>query len=77
MKIAPLDNAMQGIQRGLTGAGRAVAKIASAGQLNNGKPTDLAKVLVQLDQAKIQVQAAVSALHTADAMMGTLLDVKA
>jgi flagellar hook protein FlgE len=76
MKIVPLDNALLGIQRGLTGAGRAVAKIASAGQFNNDNPTDLAKAVVQLHEAKIQVQASARALRTADEMMGTLLDEK-
>ncbi len=77
MKIAPLDNALVGIQRGLTEAGRAVAKIASAGQFNNDNPTDLAKAVVQLQESKLQVQASARALRTADEMMGTLLDERA
>lgn len=74
MKIAPLDNALMGIQRGLTGAGSAVAKIASAGQFNNENPNDLVKAVVQLHEAKIQVHASARALRTADEMVGTLLD---
>jgi len=77
MMIAPLDTALMGIQRGLTGAGRAVTKIANATQLNNGNPTDLAKGLVQLQEAKQQVEASASAVHTADEVMGTLIDVRA
>ena len=77
MKIVPLDNALVGIQRGLTGAGRAVSQIAKAGQFNNENPTDLAKAVVQLQESKMQVQASARALRTADEMMGTLLDVKA
>jgi hypothetical protein len=77
MKIVPLDTALVGIQRGLTGAGRAVAKIASAGQFNNDNPADLAKAVVQLQESKIQVQASVRAMRTADEMMGTLLDERA
>ncbi len=77
MQIAPLDNALQGIQRGLAGASSAAAKIASAGQTNNNTPTGIADALVQLQQANIQVQASTSVQRTADAMMGTLIDVNA
>lgn len=76
MKIAPLDTALMGIQRGLTGVGRAVAKIASTGQFNNENPDDLVKAVVQLQESKQQVQASARAVRTADEMMGTLLDEK-
>ncbi|MHB8472476.1 MAG: hydrolase [Gammaproteobacteria bacterium] len=76
MKIAPLDNALLGIQRGLTGAGRAVAKIASAAQFNNDNPADLSKAMVELKQAKVQVQASARVMRTADEILGTLLDEK-
>lgn len=76
MKIVPLDSALVGMQRGLTGAGRAVAKIASAKQFNNDNPTDMAKAMVELQQAKVQVQASARAVRTADEMLGTLLDEK-
>ena len=74
MKIAPLDTALLGMQRGLTGVGSAVAKIAGAGQFNNENPNDLVKAVVQLQDAKIQVHASARALRTADEMLGTLLD---
>ena len=74
MKIAPIDTALLGMHRGLTGAGSAVAKIASAGQFNNENPNDLVQAVVQLQEAKIQVHASARALRTADEIMGTLLD---
>lgn len=74
MKIVPLDNALLGLQRGLTGAGSAVAKIAKAGQFNNENSNDLVKAVVQLHEAKIQVHASARAVRTADEMMGTLID---
>ncbi len=77
MMIAPLDNALLGIQRGLTGAGNAIAKIASVGQLKNDNSSDLNKALVQLQESKQQVQVSASALHTADEVIGTLIDVRA
>jgi len=76
MKIAALDNAQMGIQHGLENAGRAVAKIASAKQFNNDNPTDLAKAVVELKDAKTQVQASVRVMRTADEILGTMLDVK-
>ncbi len=77
MIIAPLDNALLGIQRGLTGVGNAVAKVASVDQLKNDNSSGLNKALVQLQESKLQVQASASAVHTADEVMGTLLDVRA
>lgn len=76
MKIAALDTAQMGIQHGLEGAGRAVAKIASAKQFNNDNPTDLAKAVVELKDAKTQVQASARVMRTADEILGTMLDVK-
>lgn len=70
--------AVQGIQRGFTSMRRAAAEIASASGLNQtGNSADLARSLVGLKQAQIEVTANVKTLKRADEALGTILDLHA
>lgn len=72
------DVALQGIQRGTRQLRRSAAEIASSGQMTQQIPTkDAVRALVELHQSSQQVSASAKAFETADAMIGSLLDVKA
>lgn len=73
--ISPLNSAMQGILRGMQGANRAAAEIASAGAHREG--ADLSAPLVDLMAHRTQVQASAKVARTASEMLGTLFDDKA
>jgi len=77
MKIdSVLSQAVQGVQHGLTSAGKHAAEIASAGQLSGDSPTNLVEPLVGLTQDKLQVQASAEVLKAYDVMIGSLFDEK-
>lgn len=72
------DTALQGIQRGMRQMRRNAADIASSGQLSGKTPTkDAVRALVELHQSSLQTSASVKAFKTSDALIGSLLDVKA
>lgn len=72
------DVALQGIHRGTRQLRRNAAEIASSGQMTQQIPNkDAVRALVELHQSSQQVSASVKAFETADAMIGSLLDVKA
>jgi len=75
--ISGLDHGIRGIERGLEGATRTAAKIASAEQANSSNPADMAQLLVELKVNELQVAASASAVHRIDEALGSLLDVKA
>ena len=71
-------NALQGIQRALSGMQRNAADIARANTTNaadNGK--DLTRSLVELNQNKNAGIASMKVLKASDELLGSLLDVKA
>jgi len=72
------DTALQGIQRGMRQMRRNATDIASANQLTAKTPTkDAVRALVELHQSSLQTSASVKAFKTSDALIGSLLDVKA
>lgn len=77
MKVdSVFSQAVLGIQRGVSSAGRRAAEIASAGQLNGDNPTNLIESMVGLRQDELQVQASAKVLKAFDAMIGSLFDEK-
>lgn len=79
MAINPIsDTALQGIQRGMRQLRRSAADIAGADQFTAKMPTkDAVRALVELHQSSLQTSASVKAFETSDALIGSLLDVKA
>lgn len=78
MKInGAIHQAMTGIQRGLSGAQKHAAQIASADQFNGQSPSRLVDPLVGLQQDRLQVQASTKVLQAVDDMIGSLFDDKA
>ena len=78
MKIGGAFNqAMLGIQRGLTSAREHAAQIASADQFNNDSPSGLVEPMLGLRQDEIQVKASTEVLKAVDDMLGSLFDEKA
>ena len=78
MKIeGALSHAITGIQRGLNGAQKQAAEIASADQFNSDSPNGLVEPLVGLQQDRLQVQASTRVLQAVDDMIGSLFDDKA
>ncbi len=79
MAINPIsDTALQGIQRGMRQMRRNATDIASANQPAGKTPTkDAVRALVELHQSSLQTSASVKTFKTADAIVGSLLDVKA
>jgi len=75
--ISGLDHGIRGIQRGLEGATRNAAKIASAEQAESSNLADLAQPLVELKLNELQVAASASVVRRIDEGLGSLLDVKA
>ena len=77
MKIEGVFNqAMLGIQRGLSSARDHASQIASAGQLNDDSPSSLVEPVLGLKQDALQVQASTEVLKTVDDMLGSLFDQK-
>ncbi len=79
MAINPIsDTALQGIHRGMRQMRLNAASIASANQMTAKTPTkDAVRALVELHQSSLQTSASVKAFKTSDALIGSLLDVKA
>jgi len=75
--ISGFDYGIRGIQRGLEGATRNAAKIASADQARSGNPADVAEALVELRVNELQAAASATVVRRMDEALGSLLDVKA
>ncbi len=75
MKIeGALNQAISGIQRGLSSARDNAAKIANS---EGGDPAGLVEPMVGLKLDSLQVQASVEVLKAVDEMLGSLFDEKA
>ena len=66
-----LNNALTGIQRGMSGLERNAASIAQAA---TGQGDDIVQPLVESKLNKLQVESNVKVLKTQDDMLGSLLD---
>lgn len=73
--ISALNSGIQGILRGMQGANKAAAEIASPQAERSA--ADLAKPMVELLAERTQVQASAKVVKTASDMIGTLFDDKA
>lgn len=73
--ISALNAGMQGILRGMQGANKAAAEIASPEAGRDG--ADLARPMVELMAERTRVQASAKVVETASDMIGTLFDDKA
>jgi len=72
------QNALLGINKGFNQANQASAKIASNQQVNDNSTTqDIAKNLVELKQAELQVKASAKVAQTAGDIIGSIIDIKA
>ena len=74
---AALGNALNGIQKGLTGVDKNAARIASADAFNSPNPADVAQSLVDMQSNRLQIEASAKVVKTLDETLGTLLDVVA
>lgn len=70
--ISALSSGIQGILRGMQGANKAAAEIASP--RDERSAADLAKPMVELLAERTQVQASAQVVKTASDMIGTLFD---
>ena len=66
-----------GIQNGLRDLNRNAAKIASADAFNADNPADLAPPLVDLQVARLQIEASTKVVKAIDEALGSLINVKA
>lgn len=64
----------QGVQSGLRLAQSAASEMANAG-VADATMSDISSAVVSLNQADLQVQAALKVTERANDMMGTLLDI--
>lgn len=70
-----LSAGMQGVQAGIDRSDRAAGQIARFGtDLDSG---DLTSSMIDLKVSEIQVKVSASIIKTGDAMLGTLVDIKA
>ena len=72
MSITALQTGIAGINNGLAGMRRNASDIARGGELS-----DTTRTLVDLRANQRQVEASVKVVEAADAMLGSLLDVRA
>jgi len=75
--IPALQSAVTGIMRGVNGLRNDAATVASANSLNNSDGTDLANPLVDAIGNRLQVEASAKVLKSVDAMLGSLIDIRA
>ncbi|VAW73205.1 hypothetical protein MNBD_GAMMA12-559 [hydrothermal vent metagenome] len=75
--ISALQNSVLGIQRGLQGAKKNAAEIASAAQFNANSPKDLAQSMVELKMNSLQVKASAKALQITSDTIGSIINIKA
>ncbi len=74
--ISAIQNAMLGIQRGMEGAKKNAAEIASAEQFNSDSPVSMAESMVELKQNALQVKASAKALEIVMDAVGSIIDIK-
>jgi flagellar hook protein FlgE len=72
--LGAIQYAELGIQRGLARAEEAARSVSTS---TADQPADLARAAVEMLQAQAQVGANARVLRTADAMIGTLIDLRA
>ena len=72
-----LNNALLGIQKGLTEMNKNAAKVASAAAFNSGNTMDIAQPLVDIQTNRLQVEANAKVMKSVDETLGSLLDIKA
>jgi flagellar hook protein FlgE len=75
--IPALQSAVTGIMRGVNGLRNDAATVASANSLNSSDGTDLAMPLVDAIGNRQQVEASAKLIKAADAMLGSLIDIRA
>ena len=75
--ISALQNSLLGIHRGLQGAKKNAAEIASAKQFTAGSPKDLAESMVELKMNALQVKASAKAFEITMDAIGSIIDTKA
>ncbi len=68
---------MLGIQRGMQGASKNAAEIASAEQFSSDSPVSMAESMVELKQNALQVKASAKALEIIMDTVGSIIDTKA
>jgi len=74
--ISALQNSLVGIQRGMQGAKKNAAEIASASQFNASSPKDLAESMVDLKMNTLQVKASAKALEITSDAIGSIINIK-
>lgn len=70
-----LNNALHGIQKGLTGMDKNAAKIASADAFNAQNPASAARPLVDMQSDRLQVEVSAKVMKTVDETLGSLIDI--
>jgi flagellar hook-associated protein FlgK len=75
--INALSTGILGIQRGLAQAQQSASTIASTDSMTSDHAVDLAEPMVNLMQARNQVEASARVVETIDEMLGTVIDVMA
>jgi len=74
--ISALNNAVLGIQKGLEGAKRNAADIASADQFNQKDTASLVTSLVELKQNTLLVKASGKAFEMISDAIGSIINIK-
>jgi len=75
--IPALHSAVTGIMRGVNGLRNDAATVASIDMMNNTAEKNLATPLVDAISNRQLVEASAKLVKTADAMIGTLIDIRA
>lgn len=75
--IPALQSAVSGIMRGVNGLRHDAATVASAASFDQKDAGDFATPLVDAIGNRLQVEASAKLLKTADAMLGSLIDIRA
>lgn len=74
--ISALNNALTGIHKGLEGAKRNAAEIASKGTFTQDTPDSLATSMVELKQNTLQVKASAKAFEIISNAVGSIINIK-
>ncbi len=74
--ISALSNSLSGIQKGLEGAKRNAAEIASKDQFTQQDPSSLAKSMVELKGNTLQVKASAKAFEIISDAIGSIINIK-
>lgn len=74
--ISALNSALTGIHKGLEGARRTAADIASKDQFTQEDPESLATSMVDLKQNTLQVKASAKAFEIVSDAIGSIINIK-